>query len=416
MGFVLRVTRTYGDFVHFRIGRRSLFLVNDPAAAHLVLLDESKSFCKGSGLSEARVFLGDGLLTSEGDLWAAQRREVQHLFHAHRLPALSRLIVAAAEDLVDRWQASQAAGERVDVGREMEVLALDVLGRTLLRGDLRGEPDLGESLASVQRWAMRRMASPWGLPVAGGFGARKALRRLQGVADRLIAEHRGGPPPDGTEDLLDLMLAGGRRTDARTLRGEVITLLLAGHDTSASALAWIWVLLASHPDVRDRLEAELSVVLGGRQPALADLPRLIYTRMVVQESLRLFPPVWMLPRRALRDLEIAGYWVAAGSEVLISPYALHRHPLFWESPESFRPERFEPGGRGHSEMAYLPFGHGPRTCLGSGFAMLEMILVLAATAQRFRLEPAPGFRAEPEPLLSLRPRPGLWMYPRPVAA
>lgn len=412
LGFLLRVTRQYGDFVGFRMGPRSLVLVNDPAAAHSILRDPGQSFRKGIGLSQARAFLGDGLLTSDGDLWAAQRRELQGLFHADRLPQLSRAIVAAARDLAERWEARRAAGEPVEAGREMEGLALDVLGRTLLRGDLRSEPGLSESFAVLQRWAMRRMTSLWETPPAwpspGNLRARKARRRLHEVVDRLIREHRGERPAGG-RDALDVLLSGARAADPAALRGEVATLLLAGHETSASALAWIWVLLARHPEVRERLEAELSAVLGEREPAFDDVPRLVYARMVVQEALRLYPPVWMLPRRAAEDVEIAGCRVPAGAEILISPWALHRHPELWDSPESFRPERFDPAGPGHPAPAYLPFGHGPRACLGSGFGMLEILLVLATVARRFRLEPAPGFRAEPEALLSLRPHPGLWM-------
>jgi enediyne biosynthesis protein E7 len=409
LGFALGMTRRYGDVVEFRIGRRRLFLFNHPEAFRAVLRDNPERYAKGIGLTEARPLLGDGLLTGDGPAWAARRQQLHALFQPDRLEHFAAAVAAATGDWIERRRETSGTGEALDFAEEMTGLTLDILGRTLLRVDLRAAAALADDFDGVQRWAIRRMTSPWApslaWPTPANRRVSRALARFDGTVESWVAARRAAAPADtaAEPDALDLLLAGPAEPTARELRDEILTLLLAGHETGSAALGWTAYLLARHPATGERLAAESDEVLGGRAPVLADLQRLPYAKAVLQESMRLFPPVWMLPRRAKEDGEVAGVPVPAGADVLLCPYALHRHPQFWEDPEEFRPERFT-AGRAPAAGAYLPFGHGPRACLGSGFAMMETTLVLALLAGRFRFRLAAGAAPVPEPLLSLKPR------------
>ena len=415
--FVLRITREHGDVVYFRMGRRHLFLLNHPDHFRHVLHDNPDNYRKGLGLSHARSLFGDGLLTSDGELWATQRHRLQQAFGRDRLEGYAESMVDASEAMLERW-ASEEPGS-LDIPAEMARLTLDILERTLLRLDLgRVADQLVTRFDIVTRWAMRRMVAPIeippGFPTPSNLRARRALRTLDALVFEWIAARRGQGGEIG--DVLDLLLAATPPIGEQQIRDEMMTLLVAGHETGAAALAWTWYLLARHPEARRRLQGELQVVLGGRRPTLADMRRLPVTRMVIEESLRLYPPVWMLPRRAVDRDEIGGYDVPAGSEVLLSVYSMHRHRSFWQAPEDFRPERFAPGhGASRLSHSYLPFGSGPRACLGRFFGMLELQLVVATMAQRVVLRPLSDDPVEAEPLLTLRPRHGLRMRSTPAA-
>lgn len=407
--FVRRTTREYGDVVRFRMGRRELFLLNHPDHFRHVLHDNPGNYAKGLGLSQARPLFGNGLLTNDGELWSTQRQRLQQAFQSDRTESYAESMVDAAEAMLGRWAARP--GEPLDLSQEMARLTLDVLERTLLCVDLGRVADrLIARFDVVSRWAMRRMTAlvevPLNIPTPGNRRARKALLQLEEMVQEMIAARRRGARKIG--DALEILLDAHPPIDEKLLRDEILTLLVAGHETSAAALTWTWYLLARHPGVRQRLCDELAAVLGGHRPTLADSPRLVTTRTVIEEALRLYPPVWMMPRRAIDRDEIAGYVIPAGSEVLLSVYSMHRHSAFWEAPDEFRPERFapEPGG-GRPAHTYLPFGSGPRACLGRFFGKLEILLVVAAVAPRVRLDLASEARVEAEPLLTLRPRHGL---------
>jgi cytochrome P450 len=404
LGFVLKIARRYGDVAGFRMGWRTLLLVNHPDAVRHVLRDNVRNYQKGIGLAEAKPLLGNGLLTSEDSAWAAQRQRLHQVFHADRMAGFAEASVAAASSRLELWEKAGLADRELDIPEEMTRLTLEILGRTLLRGNLADEADLVSSLDMVERWAIRKMVNPLALPAPASFRVRRALSRLDAIVRSLVEAHRRDPRPEGEGDALDALLSAEGEVDAGLLRDEVVTLLIAGHETSASALAWTWYLISLNPAVRDRLEDELATVLAGRLPTFADVSRLEYTRMVAQEALRLYPPVWMLPRRALAEDEILGHPVPAGADVLISPYTLHRHPGFWHAPDEFLPERFTPGSASYPAAAYLPFGQGPRACLGSALGMLEVVLVVATVAARYRLDLAPGCRPSAEALLTLKPR------------
>jgi enediyne biosynthesis protein E7 len=407
----------YGDAVRMSIGPKTLYFFNHPDHAKHVLADNSGNYHKGIGLVQAKRAIGDGLLTSEGALWRKQRKVIQPVFQHKRIAGQAEAIVDEGDRLIQRLRAHQD-GEPVDVMQEMTGLTLGVLGRTLLDADLGGYGEVGHWFEAVQDQAMFEMVSlsavPTWVPLPKQLRFRKARQELEHVVDRLVADRLARSDTDGDDVLARLILSVRLESDPQVarqrMRDELVTLLLAGHETTASTLGWAFYWIDRHPQVRDRLHAEAVRVLGDRRPAYTDLQGLTYTNMVLQEVMRLCPPVWILTRQAQQDDEVGGYHVPAGSDVLICPYTLHRHPGFWDSPERFDPGRFDPGVTvDRPRYAYIPFGAGPRFCVGNSLGMLEATLVLAMVARELKLAKVPGYRAVPEPMLSLRVRGGLPM-------
>ncbi|HEX2253544.1 MAG TPA: cytochrome P450 [Thermoanaerobaculia bacterium] len=425
--FVERAFREHGDVVGFSMGPgRRLILIHHPEGVRHVLREREPGFVKGIGYREAEPLLGAGLLTAEGAAWRGQRDRMRVAFRRSAMTSYAAVMGGAAVDLAERWRGAAEAGETVDLAAEATRYTLEVLGRTLFGCDLAGRAGaITHDLDRVVRWAMRRMTGvvrpPLGLPTPANLACRRSLARLARLADELVAEARAGggsalPWSDGPER-----------------RDEVLTLLLAGHETTAVSLAWTCHLLAWHPEAREEVEAEARAVLAGRAPGFDDLPHLPAARAAVEEAIRLYPPVWMITRRALADDEVMGYRVPRGADLLVSVYTLHRHPAFWSDPEAFRPQRFR-GGPPRPAGSYIPFGHGPRACLGSAFGLMEATLAVAALAGRWRLEPAPGpahgawspggREASPrtgsvppvalDALLTLHPRGPLPVRPRPL--
>nr|BFE84788.1 cytochrome P450 [Planobispora longispora] len=412
LGMLTTANARYGDAVKLTIGPKSLYYFNHPDHAKHVLADNSGNYHKGLGLAEARQAIGDGLLTSEGELWRRQRKTVQPVFQNRRLARQADAIGLEAAKLVDRLRA-HGPGEPVDMAEEMTGLTLGVLGRTVLDADLDAFTSIGHSFEALQDQAMFDMVSlnkvPAWLPLPKRVRFRRALKDLHRVADSLVAQRLSGYDGDG-DDAVSRIIAASREDGLGRIREELVTLLLAGHETTASTLSWAFHLIDGHPRVRERLHAEAVTVLGDRLPVYEDLHQLRYTAMVVEEVMRLYPPVWALPRRALADDEVGGYHVPAGADVMISPYTLHRHPRFWEEPDRFVPERFDPGAPANRpRYAYIPFGAGPRFCVGNHLGMMEAVFVIAMVSRDLRLTAVPGRRAVPEPMLSLRIRGGLPM-------
>ncbi len=416
--FVMQATREYGDLICFRMGPKRLYLLNHPDYARHVLCDNVSNYSKGLGLAEAEPLLGKGLLTSGGDLWASQRRLLQAAFHGKQMEQFSGAMVSTTRATLEHWQFHEGAEHQVDIAEEMVRLAINILGRTLFRSDfsqLAGP--LSRDLNVLTGWAMARMTSLLGLPMSmptpRHWRARNALWRLDLMVSKMFRLHEQANG-DGN-DLLSLLAAQGAKNGDRLAhekqkRDEVMTLLLAGHETTAATLAWTWYLLARHPEVERRLHSELDEVLAGRAPTLADVPRLVYTKMIVDEVLRLYPPVWLLPRKAIANDRLGGYVIPAKSDVLVCLYTLHRHPDFWDDAEDFNPQRFAPEhDTPRRSSAYLPFGAGPRTCLGSRFGLMEVMLVVAAIAQRYSLKLSAEQRVEADASLTLHPRGGLAM-------
>jgi cytochrome P450 len=415
LGFYVSCAREYGDVVAVRLGPRRALLVYHPDAIEGVLVTRSRDFVKSPAVRLLRKVLGGGLLVAEGDSWLRQRRLVQPAFHRQRLAGYGELMVDCTERRLAEWK----DGQVVDVHAEMMALTQAIVTRTLFDADVSDEAqavgqashvlmeDFGIRLGSVLRL-------PHWVPTPANLRSARAIRRLDQVVYRIIAGRRRSAEDRG--DLLSILLHaqdaddGTRMTD-RQVRDEVMTLFMAGHETTAVALSWTWYLLAQHPDVDARLAQELRTVLNGRRPTVGDLPRLPYTEMVVTESMRLYPPAYAIGREAARPSEVAGQPVRRGVIVIVPTWVVHRDARWFPAPEEFRPERWADDlARRLPRYAYFPFGGGPRQCVGSAFAMMEAVLVLATLARCFRLELAPDQRVSPTPYVTLRPEPGVRMH------
>lgn len=411
------VSAQYGDAVKLRLGPKALHFFNHPDFAKHILVDNPGNYVKGIGLVHARRALGDGLLTSEGDLWKAQRKVIQPVFQAKRISGKADVIAQEAAAMAARLR-EHAGGGPIDIREQMTGLALGVLGRSLLEADLGVFENLADAFESVQDQAIFEMMSlstiPTWVPLPKQLKFRKARAELDRIVAQLAAERAAHPTPAGDDILTRLLEAAGHNTSdpaaRERMRDDLVTLLLAGHDTTASTLSWAFWLLDQHPDVWQNVHDEAVSVLGDRTPTLEDLYQLKYTSQVIQEVMRLYPAVWLLPRMAKEEDTIGGWHVPAGADVVLCPYTMHRHPEFWENPDRFDPTRFEPGrSAGRPRYAYIPFGAGPRVCVGSTLGLMEATIVIATIAREVRLTTAPGHRPVPEPMLTLRQAGGLPM-------
>jgi cytochrome P450 len=414
--------REYGDAVRVPLGPKTLYLFNHPDYAKHILADNPLNYHKGIGLVHAKRVMGEGLLTSEGDAWRRQRRVMQPVFQPKRIAAQAAVVAEEAEKLVGRLRVRAGAGP-VDIRTQMTDLTLGILGRTLLDADLGAFGSLAHSFESVQDQAIFEMmtlsAVPQWVPLPKQLRFRTARRELGRVVGLLEADRRARGA-DGDDVVSRLIGSTALETDDRVarrrMRDELVTLLLAGHETTASTLSWAFHLLDQHPDVWRRMHEEAEEVLDGSPFHYEDLHRLRYTGMVVEEVMRLYPPVWLIPRRAQGADDVGGYRVPAGADVVVCPYLLHRHPDYWDSPERFDPERFDPDrATSRNRYSYIPFGAGPRFCIGNNLGLMEAVIVLATVARDLRLSVVPGYRVRTEPMLTLRVRGGLPMTVRPVA-
>lgn len=414
--------REYGDAVKVAIGPKKLYIFNHPDHAKHVLADNAANYHKGIGYTEAKRALGDGLLTSEGALWKEQRRTIQPVFQHKRIAAQADVIVDEALRLVDRLRVH--SGRQVDVLDEITALTLGVLGATLLDADLGAFESIGHSFEAVQDQAMFELETlgmvPQWLPLKGQLAFRKARTDIERIVEILVGHRQDNPIESGDDVLTRLIASTGKETDRRVadrrMRDELVTLLLAGHETTASTVGWTLNLVGQHPEVRQRLHEEAVAVYGDGRPSYLDLTKLRYTNMVLQEAMRLYPPVWILPRRAQAADEVGGYHVPAGAEVLISPYLLHRHPRYWPEPDRFDPERFDPDLKtDRPRYAHIPFGAGPRFCVGNHLGMMEASFIISTLMRDLKLGQVPGSQVKPEPMMSLRLGGGLPMTVDPWA-
>jgi cytochrome P450 len=405
-GFLLRLAQQQGDVARFRLGRTDAVLLSHPDHVRQVLVDRAADFTKGRLMQRARRLLGDGLLTSEGEMHRGQRRRIQPVFARERLPAYAALVPTLAALQTAGWRDGMAI--RVDA--EMDALAMKVVARSLLGTHIHDEvPALGRALGRLARWAPL-LAAPGGrilekirLPVFGRLG--DAIEMVEGIIDRQIDEGR----TEGA--LLGALLHSddGAPMAGRLVRDEVMTIFLAGHDTTSAALTWTWLLLGHHPAANRRLQAELAEVLGGRQPNAADLERLPYTDAVIKETLRLYPPIGRIGRRPIRDLDLDPPALRKDTAVFLSPFVTGRDPRWFPEPAAFRPERWSEPGPDRPRFAWFPFGAGPRSCIGEHFARMALILAVATMAQRWRLRPSTPDLPRARSLLTLKPRGAVWM-------
>lgn len=426
LGFIESARREHGDFVRIRLGPYRVYLLLDPEHVGHLLQKNPGNYLK-DGYEHNEPLTGHGLLTSEGEFWRRQRRLVQPAFHKERLRGMVETMTDATEEMLGRWQDHLGKGGRrpLEIDAEMSRLTLSIVSRTLMGADVSsGASEVGRSLEYTLWYSFRRTGRffnpPFGFPTPKNLRYMRAIRTLDAIVYSLIDGRRGSGEDGG--DLLSMLVQArdaetGEGMGRKQLRDEVMTFLAAGYETTARALAWAFYLLVRNPEESRKLREELERVLDGCTPAYEDLPRLVYTKMFVQESMRLYPPVWGLARRAKGEDEIGGHRVSKGSRLIISSYVTQRHPAFWENPEKFDPERFTPErSEGRPRYAYFPFGGGPRQCIGVNFATMEATLITAMVAQRFDLSLVPGHLVEPQANLTLKPRYGLPMVPRDLAA
>ncbi len=417
VGLFMSAWREHGDIVRFR-GPLTLYLLVHPDHVKHVLQDNHLRYPR-PGFVDAKLkgVVGDGLVANEGDVWRRSRRLAQPAFHRQRIASFATLMTDTVTAMLEQWQAHAKSGAPVDIKSEMMHLSLAVLAKAIFKADWSQyvsvvEPAVGIALAHTNR-RLTSPIDPQYLPLKSTREFNQAMKDLDAIVYKLIAERRNSTEDKG--DLVTMLMQAqdeetGETFSDKQIRDEVMGFLIAGHETVSAALTWTWYLLAQNPESWRRLQAEADSVLNGRTPVLEDVPKLEYTRMVLDEAMRLYPPIFVLMRSPQQDDEIGGYHIPAKTNVVICPYVTHRHPDFWENPEGFDPERFTPErSAGRHRTAYLPFAAGPRKCIGDTFALLEMQLAVAMVVQRFRLSLVPGHPMVPQPAISLRPRDGLMM-------
>ncbi|HSR24256.1 MAG TPA: cytochrome P450, partial [Candidatus Eisenbacteria bacterium] len=426
LGSMTRLLLDHGDLVELPFPGHRAFVLARPEHVEHVLVTRQDNYTIAFTYRLLKVFLGSGMITAEGEEYARQRRLVQPLFGHQRVAALAPPMAEATLHSLRSWD-RLPDGSTLDAAAAMSALTLDIVGRTLFGADLTGATGaVLPAVATLQRAALPVARNPlvWLAPRAAGattpsyWRYAAAMRTLHRVVARVMAERLATPAPEEPRDVLDVLLSAGRDDRApteRQVRDEMMTFFMAGHETTANALAWTLALLSIHPWAWERLRAEVDAALGGRVPTAEDAASLVWTRAVLQEAMRLYPPVWTIERDAVGDDELDGVAIPAGSTVVVSPYLVHRNPDVWPNPEGFRPERFLPeASQARHRLSYIAFGAGHRGCVGRGFALLEAAIALAMITQRYRLDLAPGARPVPEVSVTLRPRGGLPMTLRRV--
>ncbi|MBP7999561.1 MAG: cytochrome P450 [Chloroflexi bacterium] len=419
--FLLEIARQYGDVVYFRILNMPYYLLTNPDDIRELLVNQADKFRKSQlDYDILSRFLGNGLLTNEGASHKRQRRLAQPAFHSKRIQAYAETMVAYTEDLLDEWRDNEVR----DVSEEMMRLTMNIVSKTLFSADPTAAAAnvVGDAIHVLQgvsnRAYLRGFTLPEWLPTQDNRHAKAALTAYDHHLEQIIMQ-RHAAATDGTltdnGDLLSMLMLArdedGSAMSDKQLRDEVATLFAAGHETTSNALTWTWYALSQNPDVEARLHEELDEVLRGRTPTLTDLPNLPYTLMVIKETMRLYPPAWILSARTpMEDVTIGRTFIPKGSNVTVAPYAQHRLARYFPDPERFDPERFTPEREKQlPKYAYLPFGAGPRVCIGNSFAMMEAQLILATIAQRYRLRLAPHQEVKQAMQITLSPENGLKM-------
>lgn len=416
LNFFLSTAIEYGDVAKLDLGPREFYLVTQPESIKYILQDNNRNYRKG--YDQAKPLLGEGLVTSEGNFWLQQRRLIQPLFLQSQIGRYIPFITAATDEMLAEWEIHALNNKPVDVAHEMMRLTQKIILRTMFSTDTGAETEqiahafdmslehLNQILFSPSRILDR-------LPTPANIRHRHALEYLNKFVFDLISQRRLSKKE--SNDLLSRLIQArdsetGLGMSDQQVRDEVMTIFLAGHETTANALAWTWYLLANSPGQYDSLVSEIDQVLAGRTPTENDLAALIFSRMVFDETLRLYPPAWMFARHAIEDDEVGGYFIPANSMLMISPYVTHRLPDIWHDPEYFYPQRFnsENIGQRH-KFAYFPFGGGPRVCIGNMFAITEGLIILSMVTQYFRLSLVPQQNIKPTPIATLQPKPGVFM-------
>lgn len=413
-----------GDVVRLDFGPLRAVLTHDLGVIQHVLQQSPRLYTKSSNYVGLKRLLGEGLLTSEGELWKRQRRLAQPAFHHAKLRSLVLVMAKATQEMLEHWNAWED-GRRFDLHEEMTRVTLRIAGLTLFGADLEADArEVRDALGVVMPWLNGLVEDPFRPPLIVPTRANRetsaGLETLDRLVYRIIEERRRNDPRNEREDLLAMLMSavdeeGGAGMSDQQLRDEVLTLIVAGHETTANLLAWTGMLLSEHPEWSDRIAREGERVVGERSPSFDELSKLEICDRVISESMRLYPPAWEFERQAISN-DIAGnYEIPKNTIVMIAPFSLHRHPRLWDAPQSFDPDRFRPeraitpSGEPRPRYAYLPFGDGPRVCIGKAFALMEAKLILTMMARQTRFELEPGAEIRPMPTITLRPKGGLPM-------
>lgn len=415
IGFFSNCAKEYGDVVFWKLSLSPAYQINHPDYIEEVLVTKNSQFSKHQSLQILRLMLGNGLVSSEGEFWQRQRRLMQPAFHRDRIFSYGEVMIDYTNRLLNTWR----DGDIRDVHEEMMHLTLEIVAKTLFGAEVATEVEkVGTAMqVSIEYFESRNtnlllyLLPDW-VPTPQNLRFQKVIQQMDELIYTIIQQKRESAKDAG--DLLSMLLQvqdeDGTRMSDQQLRDEVMTLFMAGHETTALVLSWTWYLLSQHPEVETKLLEELQTVLGGRTPTVADLPELRYTERVVMEVMRLYPPVWAMSRKALQDCEIAGYPVRAGDSILMSQWVMHRDPRYFDAPEVFNPDRWAGDlAKKLPTFAYFPFGGGPRICIGKSFANMEAVLLLATIAQKFRLTLIPEQQITPWPAFTLRPKYGIKM-------
>jgi cytochrome P450 len=411
LDFFTTCAREYGDISYYRIANVNAYLLNHPDFIEYVLVKNNSNFIKGRVLRANRLLFGNGLLISEGDFWRRQRRLAQPAFHRDRISAYATSMTAYTGQMIATWK----DGEIRDIYQDMKRLTLEIIAKILFGADIAKESEeVGTALRITREEFTVRIRTglliPESVPTPGNLRFWRAVRGLNVIVLGIIEQRRLSKVETG--DCLSMLLAAqdsdGSQMTNEQLRDEVMTLFIAGHETTAAALTWAWYLLAKNPAVANRLRAELDQVLGARFPEFSDIPQLHYTEMVIKEVLRLYPPIWSIPRQTLHDCEIGGYRVPAGTSLTMSQWVMHRDPRYFDDPDKFKPERWENNlDKKLPPFVYFPFGSGPRQCIGNSLALTEITLILAMIAREFEFTLSPNHLITPWPSITLYPRDGI---------
>jgi cytochrome P450 len=420
LGLFTEWAHTYGDIFHYRVFHRHVYFINHPDLIKEVLITQAPSFIKGDAVRANRRIFGRGLLSNEGSSWLQHRRLIQPAFHHSHIESYGRIMVEYTERMLAAWSNNAGqVGDVRDIHQDMMRLTLEIVAMALFSVEIAPDKDrIATALDDLMQLSMGlRMLLPAPLrrlPTRNNRRYECAAHELDNIVYGLIRERQTNPSvsPHGFEDLLSTLLQtryeDGSPMPVHQLRDEVLTLLLAGHETTAVSLSWIWLLLSQHPEAEQKLWAELRAILDGRSPTMRDLANLPYTERVVKEAMRLYPPVWAVVRSALQDCEIGGYRIPAKSPVIMSQWVMQRDPRYYNQPDRFLPDRWlEERYKTAPRFSYFPFGGGPRLCIGASFAQTEAALVLATIAQRYQIRVAPNASVQPTPSITLRPRHGI---------
>jgi cytochrome P450 len=409
LGFFEQCFREHGDAAYFSVARRRSMLLSHPDDIERVLVTDNRRFIKNYALIFLRPLLGRGLLLNEGQSWLRQRRLIQPAFSRPRVEGYAPAMAECTEELLSDWR----SGQTLDIAQAMMQLTMSIAGRTLLGVDVGGRfKEVADCLDNVMYDFLARFGAaiplPFWIPTLRNLRLKATIRRLDAILQNLIDERRAAGAKG--DDFLSMLLRARDEEDGtgisdRQIRDEVMTMFLAGHETTANALAWTWYLLGMHPLVQAKVRAEVRDTLGDRPPGVPDIPRLVYCEQVIREAMRLYPPAYVIGRRPIDDITIGGHFIPQGTNVLMSQWVVHRDPRWFDRPLEFQPDRWTAEFlAGLPKYAYFPFGGGPRVCIGNSFAMFEATLVLALIAQRFSVELVQPGPVRVRPAVTLRPR------------